>query len=55
MQLTDLCLYPVARSQDQPDNRAFLSLKEKKLLVDCDLEPSQIDQLGIKYYCFERP
>ena len=54
MQLTDLCLYPVARSQDQPDNRAFLSLREKRLLVDCDLEPSQIDQLGIKYYCFDQ-
>jgi Protein of unknown function (DUF3800) len=54
MQLTDLCLYPVARSKDQPDNRAFLSLKENNLLVDCDLEPSQIDQLGIKYYCFDQ-
>jgi len=54
MQLTDLCLYPVARSQDQPDNRAFLSLREQKLLVDCDLEPSQIPRLGIKYYCFDK-
>lgn len=54
MQLTDLCLYPVARSQDQPDNRAFLSLKKENLLVDCDLEPSQIPRLGIKYYCFDK-
>jgi hypothetical protein len=55
MQLTDLCLYPVARSQDQPDNRAFLSLKEANLLIDCFLEPSQIPVIGIKYYCFDRP
>ena len=54
MQLTDLCLYPVARSQDQPDNRAFLSLRQENLLVDCDLEPSQIPRLGIKYYCFDK-
>lgn len=55
MQLTDLCLYPVARSQNQPDNLAFLSLRANRLLVDFDLEPSQIDQLGIKYYCFDQP
>jgi hypothetical protein len=54
MQLTDLCLYPVARSQDQPDNRAFLYLREQKLLVDCHLEPSQIPRLGIKFYCFDK-
>lgn len=53
MQLADLCLYPVVRSQDQPDNRAFLALRDANLLVDCCLEPNQISTLGIKYYCFD--
>lgn len=55
IQLADLCLYPVARSQYQPDNRAFLALREAELLVDCHLDPSQINTLGIKYYCFDPP
>lgn len=53
MQLADLCLYPVIQGKEQPDNKAFLALKNAKLLVDCYLEPNQVSELGIKYYCFD--
>ncbi|MFW6264048.1 MAG: DUF3800 domain-containing protein [Cyanobacteriota bacterium] len=53
IQLADLCLYPLARSQGDPQNRAFLALKNANLIVDCLLEPTQINTLGIKYYCFD--
>lgn len=53
MQLTDLCLYPVIQGKDQPKNKAFLALKNAKLLVDCYLEPNQLGDLRIKYYCFD--
>lgn len=53
MQLADLCLYPVIQGKEQPDNKAFLALKDANLLVDCYLEPNQLGDLGIKYYCFD--
>ncbi len=53
MQLADLCLYPVTQGKKQPGNKAFLVLKDANLLVDCCLEPSQLGDLGIKYYCFD--
>lgn len=53
MQLADLCLYPVIQGKDQPNNKAFLALKDANLLVDCYLEPNQIADLGIKYFCFD--
>lgn len=53
MQLADLCLYPVIQGKEQPDNKAFLALRNAKLLVDCYLKPNQMSELGIKYYCFD--
>lgn len=53
LQLADLCLYPVVRSKDRPDDRAFVAMREEKLLVDCHLHPDQVETLGIKYYCFD--
>ncbi|MES1022510.1 DUF3800 domain-containing protein [Gloeocapsa sp. BRSZ] len=53
MQIADLCLYPVVTSKTNPNNQAFLSLKKARLLVDCDLELSLVDSLGVKYYCFD--
>ncbi|WP_445636874.1 hypothetical protein [Nostoc sp. DSM 114161] len=55
MQIADLCLYPIVRSTDNPDNQAFLSLKNANLLVDSRLTQNQINILGIKYYCFDNP
>jgi len=53
IQLADLCLYPIAISKSQPDNRAFKIMIEKKLLIDCKIPIEQLASLGIKYYCFE--
>lgn len=53
MQLADLCLYPVIQGKEQPENKAFLAIKNAKLLVDCYLKPAQQGELGIKYYCFD--
>jgi hypothetical protein len=53
LQVADLCLYPVVKSKEQPNNRAFVALHDRQLLVDCHLKPDQVESLGIKYYCFD--
>lgn len=53
IQIADLCLYPVSKSKSYPSDRAFKSLKDNNLLVDCHLAPSLIETIGIKYYCFD--
>jgi hypothetical protein len=53
LQVADLCLYPIARSMDAPDNQAYVAMKEANLLIDCSLQPEQLESLGIKYYCFD--
>jgi len=53
LQLADLCLYPVVRSRDQADNRAYNAMKDAQMLADCHLEVDQIKSIGIKYYCFD--
>jgi hypothetical protein len=55
LQLADLCLYPVVRSRDLTENRAFTALLKGKLLVDCHIQVGQLESLGIKYYCFDDP
>lgn len=53
LQIADLCLYPIARSKDQPQQRAFQELLQNKKLVDSVLTPENREKMGIKYYCFE--
>jgi hypothetical protein len=53
LQIADLCLYPVARIKDQPNNRAYHAMREGKLLVDCHLLPEELEKMGIKYSCFD--
>lgn len=53
LQLADLCLYPLAKIKTQPDNKAFLAMRDEKLIVDCHLHPDHVEALGIKYYCFD--
>ena len=53
LQIADLCLYPVARGKDKPDDRAYLALKENQILVDSQLSSEEIRSRGIKYYCFD--
>lgn len=55
LQLADLCLYPVARSKDQPENRAFRALDVAGKLVNSALKKDDVRHLGIKYYCFDNP
>lgn len=52
IQLADLCLYPVAKGIRNPDDKAFLAMKNHSRLIDCWLKPDQ-DNLKIKYYCFD--
>ena len=54
LQIADLCLYPVARGKDKPDDRAYLALKENQILIDCQLRSEDIKSRGIKYYCFDK-
>lgn len=53
LQLADLCLYPVVRSKDRPNDQAFVAMREEKLIVDCHLRPADIEAMGIKYFCFD--
>jgi hypothetical protein len=53
LQIADLCLYPVAKSKDQPQNRAFQELTQQHKLVDTVLAPDNLEKMGIKYYCFD--
>lgn len=53
MQISDLCLYPVARAKENPVNQAFLALVQNARLIDCVLEDDQLEAMGIKYYCFD--
>jgi hypothetical protein len=53
LQVADLCLYPVAKGMDNPNDRAYLAMKERKILVDTRLEDEESKVLGIKYYCFD--
>jgi hypothetical protein len=55
MQIADLCLYPIAKSKEQPANRAFQSLVDNKKLIDTVLPSEVLGQMGIKYYCFDSP
>lgn len=53
LQIADLCLYPVARGRDKPDDRAYLALKNNQILIDSRLNVGDIESRGIKYYCFD--
>ncbi|MDJ0577522.1 MAG: DUF3800 domain-containing protein [Xenococcaceae cyanobacterium MO_234.B1] len=53
LQIADLCLYPVARGKNKPDDRAYLALKENQILIDSQLRSKDIKSRGIKYYCFD--
>ncbi|MBF2080635.1 MAG: DUF3800 domain-containing protein [Synechococcales cyanobacterium T60_A2020_003] len=53
LQVADLCLYPVARSKEQPDNLAFQALKQHQKLIDAVLPPAEVERMGVKYYCFD--
>jgi Protein of unknown function (DUF3800) len=53
LQIADLCLYPVARSKDRPDDKAYIALKDNSILIDSRLTAEKVGMQGIKYYCFD--
>ena len=53
LQIADLCLYPVARGKEKPNDKAYVALKQKQLLIDSYLASEEIKSRGIKYYCFD--
>ena len=55
LQIADLCLYPVAKSKEQPQNRAFQLLNQHRKLVGTVLATDNLEKMGIKYYCFDNP
>jgi len=54
LQIADLCLYPVAKSKEQPQNKAFQALNQHQKLIDTVLAPDELEKIGIKYYCFDK-
>ncbi len=53
LQLADLCLYPIVKSKENPNNKALIAMKKNNLIIDCLLKQEEIETLGIKYYCFD--
>lgn len=49
MQLADLCLYPLVRKIDNPDDKAYKILQSK---LSDNVEKNRADELGVKYFCF---
>ncbi len=53
VQMADLYLWPICMGGYNSKNRPYIRLKADKKLIDCTLEPKQIQALGIKYSCWE--
>ncbi|MBC8070093.1 MAG: DUF3800 domain-containing protein [Deltaproteobacteria bacterium] len=53
MQLADLCLWPICRGAYDPGNRPYKALSDAGTLINCRLDPADIEMLGIKRSCFE--
>jgi hypothetical protein len=52
IQIADYCLHPIANAKLNPDNRAYHAFKNNNLIVDCIIQPEEIDEIGVKYYCY---
>lgn len=50
LQLADLCLFPVACSKTQSNNRAFNTIIEARKLIDYHVLDTTTE--GIKFYCY---
>jgi len=53
MQMADLFVWPIAMGGYNQACRPYARLLDDGKLLDCHLEPENIDKLGIKYYCFD--
>lgn len=52
LQLADFCLHPIADIKKHPTNRAYQAFKDGNIIVDNQLSPNLIKEMGIKYYCY---
>lgn len=52
LQLADFCLHPIADVKVHPTNRAYAAFLNGNIIVDCHLQPDNINVMGIKYYCY---
>lgn len=52
-QIADLYLWPICMGGYHKSNRPYMRLLEDKKLIDCYLDDTELDELGIKYSCFE--
>lgn len=52
MQIADYCLHPIADVKLHPTNRAYHAFKASNLIVDCIINPEEIGEIGVKYYCY---
>ena len=52
-QIADLVLYPIAKGRYDPEYRPFVKLREGGKLIDSHLEAKLLNQIGIKYSCFD--
>ena len=53
MQIADYCLHPIADMKKHPNNRAYKYFQNKKLIVDSNINTEEIEEIGIKYYCYK--
>lgn len=52
IQIADICLYPVTTAKEGRRNRAYDNLRPK--LIDSLVKADDLEQLGVKYYCFDK-
>jgi hypothetical protein len=52
-QFADLVLYPIAKARYEPDYPPYRSLWNAGRIVDATLSATDVQQLGIKYFCFD--
>jgi len=53
-QIADLVLYPVVKGGYDPSYQPYVDLLRANKLIDAHIAESEVRQMGIKYYCFDR-
>jgi hypothetical protein len=53
MQIADLYLYPMTQARYRAAYRPYEALVKHQKLIDCHV--ADVNQLGVKYYCFDAP
>jgi hypothetical protein len=53
MQIADLLLFPICKSGYESNYRPYKMLEENNKLINQNVDKSKLEELGIKYSCFE--